>query len=225
MASNPSRPFVRRAQMTAELVRSGVEKVAALDPDLAALYERNGVPPLWMRPSGFATMVLFILEQQVSLASAAAAFAKLEAAVPAVMPEHFLSLGDDELRAIGFSRQKAGYCRDIALGILEGDIALDGLALLDYDAARAALLAIRGVGPWTADVYLLLVLGSVDAWPSGDRALIVAMERAKPSGAPLDVAMADDIAQAWRPWRAMAARMLWHEYLGGRDYFDTDLEA
>lgn len=203
--------------ITPSSLRAGVEELAQRDPDLSLLYVRNGVPPLWRREPGFPTAVLIILEQQVSLASARAAYNRLVAAIEEVEPHRFLALDDDELRTIGFSRQKAGYCRGLAQGLLDGSIDLDGIAELEDDAARERLVAIRGIGAWTADVYLMFALGRIDTWPPGDRALLVSLGRAKQLD---DVPTSDHgvaIAEAWRPWRSAAARLLWHDYLGGGD--------
>lgn len=180
----------------------------------AGVVERHGPPPLWRRDPGFATIVLFILEQQVSLASARAAYTRLTAAIGEVTPQRFLTLGPDELRAIGFSRQKAAYATALAAGLEEGALAVPGSDAPD-DEARRALLAIHGVGPWTAECYLLFVLGRPDAWPTGDRALQVAMSRVLDLPAVPSSAEADVIAEAWRPLRAVAARLLWHDYLSG----------
>lgn len=190
-----------------------VVELSQSDRRLNAMAKRNGAPPLWPRAPGFATLVKVILEQQVSLESAAAAFANLEAALGSVRPEPFLMLDDAELKTIGFSRQKAGYCRGLAVGILDGSIDLDSLERASDTEARNALLAIRGVGQWTADVYLLFVLGRTDVWPHGDRALVVSMAENLGLDAVPSYDEAAVIAAAWSPWRAVAARMLWHAYL------------
>jgi len=203
--------------ITSRRLRTGVEWLAARDADLARLVVRNGVPPLWRRKPGFATAVLIVLEQQVSLASARAAFDRLVGALGEVEPAGFLSLDDVELRAIGFSRQKAGYCRGLASGLLDGSIDLDALVSLDDDEARRRLIGIRGIGPWTADVYLMFALGRIDTWPPGDRALLVSLGRAKGLDDVPTSQVAVGMAEAWRPWRSVAARLLWHDYLGGPD--------
>jgi DNA-3-methyladenine glycosylase II len=170
--------------------------------------------------------VLIILEQQVSLASARAAFGRLRAALGEVEPAGFLSLEDGELRAVGFSRQKAEYCRGLAAGLLDGSVDLDHIATLDDDEARRHLTAVRGIGAWTADVYLMFALGRIDTWPPGDRALLVALSRAKGLVEVPASPIAVEMAEAWRPWRSVAARLLWHDYLGGRDYMgDRDVVA
>ncbi len=190
-----------------------VRELAAVDGRFAALHESNGVPPLWGRAPGFATIVKIILEQQVSLDSAAAAFANLEAAIGEVDPGEFLRLDDDELKRIGFSRQKAGYCRGVAAGIIDGSIDLDVLERLPDDEVRERLVSIRGIGPWTADVYTLFVLCRPDVWPMGDRALVVSMAEQLPLDDVPDYPTAAEIAAGWTPWRSVAARMLWHAYL------------
>ena len=194
-------------------LQQGVAALAAQDPGLARLADRNGVPPLWPRPPGFATLVRIVLEQQVSLESAAAAFANLEERLGTVEPRPFLEIGDAELKHIGFSRQKAGYCRGIATGLIEGRIDLDELEGLPDAAARQRLMEVRGIGPWTADVYLLFVMRRPDVWPVGDRALVVSMAEHLELDEVPEYDRAARIAQSWSPWRAVAARMLWHAYL------------
>ncbi len=171
---------------------------------------------MWARDGGFPTLVKIILEQQVSLDSAAAAFANLEAAIGAVAPAAFLRLDDAELKKIGFSRQKAGYCRGIASGIIDGSIDLDVLDDMDDRSAHSYLTSIRGIGPWTADVYLLFALRRPDVWPMGDRALVVSMAEHLPLEEVPSYDEAGAIAAAWQPWRSVAARMLWHAYLAKR---------
>jgi DNA-3-methyladenine glycosylase II len=187
-----------------------------MDAALAELATRNGVPPLWPREPGFTSVLRLVLEQQVSLASADAAFRKLEDAMGVVDPAPFLEFDDEELKAIGFSKQKAGYMRGIAQGLIDGSIDLDLLADLPDDEAASRLIAIRGIGPWTAACYLLFALRRPDVWPPGDRALEVSIGRvySLPGAAPSEAA--NERALAWRPFRAVAARLLWHEYLGGR---------
>jgi DNA-3-methyladenine glycosylase II len=185
------------------------------DPKLGELAERNGVPPLWAREPGFRTMLRLILEQQVSLASADAAYRRLEAVLGRVEPEPFLGLDDAHLTAIGFSRQKAGYARGLATGLTEGSINLEVTADLADGRAVEHLLQIRGVGPWTATCYLLFALLRPDVWPPGDRALEVSIGRVYRLPEVPGTGEAKERAEAWRPLRSVAARLLWHEYLGG----------
>lgn len=194
-------------------LRHGVAKLADTDRRFGALAERNGVPPLWPREPGFATLVKIVLEQQVSLESAAAAFANLEDALGQVEPAAFLELGDAELKRIGFSRQKAGYCRGIAGGVINGSVDFAAIPGMGDREAFDYLTGIRGIGPWTADVYLLFVERRCDVWPHGDRALVVSMAESLNLDSVPDYAQAGEMATAWSPWRAVAARMLWHAYL------------
>jgi DNA-3-methyladenine glycosylase II len=158
-----------------------------------------------------------ILEQQVSLASAAAAFGRLAERVDSVTPDSVLASTQDELRDDGFSRQKARYVLGIAEQIRLGSF-LPPVPGDDPDGARERLVSLRGIGPWTASCYLLFVLGEPDVWPDGDRALHVAMAATLHRVEAPTTQEAVEIASAWSPYRSTAARMLWHEYLGGRDY-------
>ncbi|HEV3467839.1 MAG TPA: hypothetical protein VG148_00850 [Pyrinomonadaceae bacterium] len=207
-----SKPWARKALTEAGLRRAARE-LAARDRDLARVLELYGPPPLWAREPGFPTLVLIILEQQVSLASARAALARLVALASPLTPESFLALDDVALRAAGFSRQKAAYCRHLAGLVAGGGLDLEALAAMGDEEARGELLKVKGVGPWTADIYLLMALGRADVWPSGDLALAVAAHEVKRLPARPTYAQLDDLAQAWRPWRAVAARLLWHHYL------------
>ena len=200
-----------------EKLSSACSALAVAEPVFARLIERNGVPPLWRREASYATIVRLILEQQVSLASATAAYARLARRVGDVTPEAILSSTDAELRADGFSRQKAGYVRDIATAVVDGSF--DPVAVAsDRDDAVAALLALRGVGPWTASCYALFVMGEPDVWPTGDRALHVSVGRVFELARVPSAAEAGTLAQAWSPYRSAGARMLWHDYLGGAAY-------
>jgi DNA-3-methyladenine glycosylase II len=197
---------------------AGCRVLAQREPALASLFRRNGIPPLWRRDPGFATLVRLVLEQQVSLASAAAAYRRLEMHLGVISPDRFLALNDGELLEIGFSRQKARYVRLLADALVSGGFDLAHADRLDDPAAMAHLQQPVGIGPWTAGNYLLFALGRADVWPSGDRALVVSLGRALGRDAPPTYDEADEIAERWRPWRAVAARLLWHDYLGGAAY-------
>jgi DNA-3-methyladenine glycosylase II len=186
-------------------------------PYFASCLARNGVPPLWKREPGFASLVHIILEQQVSLASAQAAFDRLVEVLGEVTAEAFLDVDADEARTIGFSRQKYGYCSGIARRLIDDPTVLSVVDLPDT-AALDQLCRLRGVGPWTATVYLMFAGLRADMWPHGDRALVVSMQKVlKLNGVPT-YTDADAIAESWSPHRTTAARMLWHDYLGGVDY-------
>jgi DNA-3-methyladenine glycosylase II len=203
-------------QLTERGFKRSARELIASDPALEAIVERHGLPVFWARPPGFATLLLLILEQQVSLASAKAAYDRVDARVNGVTPVGLLGLSDAELRADGFSRQKTRYARALATAILAGDLELEQVALLDDDGVRTTLIALPGIGPWTAEVYLLSALRRPDTWPVGDIALQEAARRAlgldvRPTSLELEA-----IGERWRPHRATAARLLWHLYLSER---------
>ena len=187
-------------------------RVLSSDSRLRIVYETYGVPPLWDREPGFATLVQIILEQQVSLASAKACFDKLAVCLGNVTPDGVLSLSDGELRAVGFSRQKAAYARHLSEAILEKRLNLDSLRLLPDSEVKSELIKLNGIGEWTSDIYLLMALLRPDVMPKGDIALHSAWHRL--SGEPRP--SSDEflvIAERWKPYRSVAARMLWHFYL------------
>lgn len=200
-------------QLTAVTLEEGIHHLIQIDPDLARLYATNGTPPMWVRDPGFATLIHTILEQQVSIASAKVAFEKLKKICDPLTPKAFAALDDAALKRAGFSRQKMRYGRMLAHAILNNDLDLDLLPLLPDDEARKQLTQLKGIGPWTADVYLLMALRRLDIWPTGDLALQIAVQDAKQlDERPTTTTMAQ-IGEPWRPWRAVAARLLWHHYL------------
>ena len=202
--------------LTRETLDDAVVALAALDPDLAGIVDRYGPPPLWDRAPGFETLLHIVLEQQVSLASAQAAFDRLRAVADPLTPHRFLELDDATLLAIGFSRQKARYGRALAAALASGALELDRLEELDDDAVRATLEALPGIGPWTSNIYLLMVLGRPDVWPAGDIALATAVAEVKDLPVRPDPATLTALGEAWRPWRSVAARLFWLDYLGRR---------
>ena len=198
-----------------------VAALVADDADLARVVTEHGIPPLWLRPPGFPSLVLFVLEQQVSLASAAAAYRRIADRTGEMTPEAILRTTPEDLRLDGVSRQKDRYLRALAVAVDDGMLDLDGLAALGDEEVRAALTALPGIGPWTADVYLLACLGRPDLWPVGDRALQVAV--AESLGLPANPTPVELVAigERWRPYRSTAARLLWHGYLVRRGRVET----
>lgn len=195
-----------------ESLKQGCKLLAKRDSDLRFIFEKYGTPPLWRRKEGFPTLVHIILEQQVSLASARAAFTKLRQTIK-VTPKNFLTLDDDALKTVGFSRQKTLYCRLLAESILEKKLDLKSLSKMKDEDVRTTLKNQKGIGNWTVDIYLLMSLLRADIFPQGDLALIVAMQKLKRfSTRPTNDEM-DAIADNWKPFRAVAARLLWHYYL------------
>jgi DNA-3-methyladenine glycosylase II len=203
----------RLSQLT---LLKGVRELAIRDADLARIAFTYGPPPLWEREQGFHTLIHIILEQQVSLASAKAAYNRLEDSLQPLSPQNFLRLTDEELKRIGFSQQKTRYGRELANAILDGRLDLESLGKLEDEEAKEQLMKVKGIGSWTADIYLLMALGRPDIWPKGDLALEVALQRVKGwlrRPMPEEVR---EISDGWRPWRAVAARLLWHFYLSER---------
>lgn len=202
-----------RAPLTHRSLDRGVRALARADKDLGRVIEQHGGPPLWDREPGFATLVQIILEQQVSLASGRAAFARLEGVAGKVTPARVARLTGRAVRGAGLTRQKSDYVRGLARAIVRDEFDIAGLASLDDEAAHAALVKLRGIGPWSADIYLLMALGRRDIWPRHDLALAAAMREVKRLRTLPTPKRQLEIGEAWRPWRAVAARILWHHYL------------
>jgi DNA-3-methyladenine glycosylase II len=203
------------APLTPGSVALAAADLARRDEDLGRLLDRNGPPPLWARPPGFATLARVILEQQVSLASARAVYRRLGARAGRVTPGRMLALGPRRLRACGLTRQKAAYILHLAEAIEGGALDLRAVARLEDAAAHAALVQIKGIGRWTADVYLLMALRRPDVWPVGDIALVNTLRAVKRMRAVPSAERVARLADSWRPHRSVAARMLWHHYLSG----------
>jgi len=193
-----------------------VRALARVEPRFAHIVKRHGPPPLWPREPGFETLVLLMLEQQVSLAQARAMYARIASAIGSVTAANVLQLGEVGLRALGVTRQKSAYLAALAAQLERKSIDLEAIAMLPDDDASTALDALRGVGPWTAHCYLLFALGRADVFPAADLALMESVRqlwrlRARPTSEALARR-----ANAWRPHRAVAARLLWHHYLSER---------
>ena len=191
-------------------------ELAKTDSDLAFIYQTYGKPPLWKREESFATLVHIILEQQVSLASARSAFNKLKEKLSAITPKGVLSLSDEELKAAYFSRQKMLYARELAKAILEKGLELEKFDVLTDEEIRSELLKIKGIGNWTADIYLLMACLRADVMPKGDLALHVAWQRLKNLPQKPTAEEFLRIAERWKPFRSAAARLLWHFYLSAK---------
>lgn len=207
-------PVVER--LDEKTFRLAVDLLTAEDEGLAKVVERWGLPEFWHRRPGFETLVLLILEQQVSLESGAAMYRRLAGLLGEVSPESTMAAGPERLRAIGVTRQKTGYLIELSRMIVEGDLDLETLESQPVAMARRTLIAIKGIGPWTADAYLLSASRRPDMWPVGDRALQVgAAETLAMSRAP-DEEQLELLGEPWRPVRAAAARLIWHAYLSER---------
>lgn len=190
--------------------------LAERDEALDSVLKKYGPPPLWAREPSFSTLVHIILEQQVSLASANAAFAKLQAAIGPVTPAKFLVISDEDLRSMGLSRQKMRYTRLLAEAVESGSFNFENLTALSDEAVIAQMKQLKGIGDWTADIYLTMCLLRPDILPKGDIALLESFRVLKnlPQRPPHDEFTA--ATEHWRPWRSVGIRMLWHFYLSER---------
>ena len=209
-------PALAPEPLTDATLAAAARDLVSRDVHLAAIVESHGLPPMWDRPPGFATLIQLILEQQVSLASAGAAYRRLVTRIGEPTPDGVLRLSDAEMLVIGFSRQKAGYVRDLAQAVEAGRLDIDALVRLDDDSVRAALVAVKGIGAWTANTYLLMALLRPDVWPAADVALASAIADAHGLAARPNAADVETFGQSWRPWRSVAARILWLDYLRRR---------
>lgn len=207
IATTPSR--LDRASLA-----TAVQALTARDRGLANIVNAYGLPPLWARPGGFKTLVRIILEQQVSLASAASLYRRLAMQIPGGFePTAILATGVSGLRDLGVTRQKSAFLCSLAAHVSDGRLRLDRLSRLPDEEVARQLTQVSGIGPWTANVYLLIVLRRPDIWPPGDLALHKAIARLRKLPALPNSDQATKMAERWAPFRAVAARILWHGYL------------
>ena len=190
-----------------------VDELASRDADLKRVVDTYGYPPMWSRQEGFETLVLIILEQQVSLASAFAAFTKLKTFLGTITPAGVMGMTDAELRSCYFSRQKSGYVRDLAGRIIAGELDLATLSQLPEAELRSRLKAVKGIGDWTVDVYLMFCLQFPDYFPFGDIALVNSLRTEKGLDKSVQREQLRLIAEEWKPWRTIAGMILWHAYI------------
>jgi DNA-3-methyladenine glycosylase II len=199
--------------LTHQTLAAGARALARRDPDLADIFQRHGMPPMWARRPGFATLIHIVLEQQVSIAAARTLFKRLSQRLGGMTPHTVAAHGVTRLRRFGLTRQKASYCHELALAVQEGRLDLGRVARAEDADGRETLLAMRGLGPWTVDVYYLMALRRPDVWPCGDLALAIAMRDVKRLPEKPGNAEQQEISAPWAPWRSVAARLLWHHYL------------
>lgn len=223
LRSAPIKPLRKRTNEAGALsvfgdVREACGAVAGKDPVIAAALEAIGAPYIRQRPGGFEGLFRIITEQQVSVPSAAAVWARCREGLPSLSPAAAIEAGEDALRGYGLTRPKARYVLALAKAVSSGALDPQALPTLDDDAAREALIAVKGIGPWTAAIYLLFCEGRIDIWPPGDVALLSAFNRAKARGPSVDLAGLEKRSLRWRPHRGLAAHILWtfHAYSRGR---------
>lgn len=211
---------MRTIRTTVDL-KEGVAALVGSCGHLARVHAVAGDPPLRRRAAGFKGLARVIVGQQLSVASAGAIWGRLEAIAQPFTPSSFVKLSEKDLRQAGLSAAKIATLRGVAAAIDAGSLDLDALTYAPEDVVHAKLTALKGIGPWTADIYILFCLARADAWSPGDLALQVAVKDAlalkdRP-GQPLMI----EIAEVWRPWRAVAARMLWSYYALRRKPLDA----
>ncbi|PZU86514.1 MAG: Fe-S cluster assembly protein HesB [Chelatococcus sp.] len=193
-------------------LEEGMAALALLDPRWSTVIERTGLPPLRRREGGFPGLVSIVVAQQLSVASARAVQARVDAVLAPLTPERVLAASDEEMRLAGLSRPKQRTLRAVAAAIAEGSLAFEALEQAAPEDVHARLCAVSGLGPWTADIYLLFCLGHRDGFAAGDLAIQEAARAAfglerRPGAKELQ-----GLAEAWRPWRGVAARLLWAYY-------------
>lgn len=192
------------------------DELANKDRELRFIIQTYGYPPMWTRPNSFESLIHIILEQQVSLASALSALNKLKEKLGKVTPAALLKLTDEELKACYFSRQKTIYARALAEALVSKKIVLSKLKQLEDDEVRAQLVSLKGVGNWTADIYLMFVLQRTDHFPIGDLAAVNALKQVKKLPKDTDRDKIIKLAAKWQPYRTVATMVLWHYYLSTR---------
>ena len=202
--------------LTRATLAAGARTLARRDPRLRALLAQNGLPPMWGRRPGFETLIHIVLEQQVSIVAARSLFRRVRTHLGGMTPETISRRGVLGLHRLGLTRQKASYCHELARATLGGSLRLADIARAPDEDGRSALLALRGIGPWSVDIYYLMALRRPDVWPTGDLALAVALREVLALSARPDGVRQREISASWAPWRSVAARLLWHHYLSTR---------
>jgi DNA-3-methyladenine glycosylase II len=207
---------IKARPLTRALVSEGARQLAASDSDLARIHARLGDPPIWGRRPGFPALVKIILEQQVSLRSAAAMYRRIDLHVGGISTERVQRIGVVGLRQLGVTRQKAAYCHGLACRVLDGTLDLAAVARVADDDGRRMLLDVPGLGPWSVDIYFLMALRRPDVWPRGDLALASALREVKGLRSLPSHEQQLKLTRTWAPWRSVAARILWSHYLAQR---------
>jgi DNA-3-methyladenine glycosylase II len=204
------------ASFTQQNLYSLCNELANRDASFSSIISVYGYPPFWSRPNTFESLIHIILEQQVSLASALSALQKLKEKTGQITPETLLVLSNEELKACYFSRQKTVYARHLAENLLYGTLNLNALEQIADEEVRSKLTAIKGIGNWTTDIYLIFVLHRTDIFPIGDLAVVNALKRVNnlPPETPKERLL--QLAEAWKPYRTIATMLLWQEYLSRR---------
>ncbi|MCX8019671.1 MAG: DNA-3-methyladenine glycosylase 2 family protein [Chitinophagaceae bacterium] len=193
------------------------DHIAERDADLQRIINVRGYPSYWVRPNSFQTLALTIIEQQISLAAAYAVFGRLKKQLSRITPTALREATDEELRGCGLSKQKIAYLRHLSTAVQEKQIRLRELERLPDEEVRRHLIRIKGIGNWTVDAYLIHALRRTDVFPLGDVALVNSLKEVKRLPSRTSLQRLLQIAEAWRPYRTIAAMILWHEYIRKRE--------
>lgn len=193
-------------------IRRGIRHLRGACPVMRRIHDQTGEPLLRRYAADYAGLARIVTGQQLSLASAAAIWARVEAGLGEVTPRRVLSTPAEDLARMGLSGAKIRTLRAAATAIISGDLPFDDLAAMSDEGIRSALTRVNGIGPWTADIYVMFCLGRADAWAAGDLALQIGTARALGLGERLGAAELERVAERWRPWRGVAARLIWADY-------------
>ena len=200
--------------MTPKKIKQGLDEIAARDSDVAKAFKQVGYPASRKRPPGFGTLINIIVGQQVSTAAAAAIRGRLELAVEPMTPKNFLQTDETTLRAAGLSSRKVEYGLGLAKAMQAGALNTDRLSKQSDEEVIAALTEIRGLGRWSAEIYMMFALKRADVWPAEDLAIAEALKRLKKLDERPNRKISEPLIEHWRPWRSVAALFLWHYYTG-----------
>ena len=200
--------------MTKIVNKKSIQHLVSVDKIISSIHDKYGAPPNWSRPEGFVSLSKIILEQQVSLASANAHYLKLNNYLEEFTPHHILKLSDKEMRNCQISRQKAKYLRALSTSIIEKRIVLEKLSKLKEEDIRKQLTAIKGIGEWTSDIYMMFCLQSKDIFPIGDVAVVNTVKELSDAKTREEIIA---LSETWKPFRSLAAYYMWHYYLKKRN--------
>jgi DNA-3-methyladenine glycosylase II len=212
-----------RTILDPDTLKKAMQHLAEVDADFARAIAEVGHPELRVVPAGFGGLMRSIVGQQVSVHAARSIWLRLEEAVPTMEPADFLKMSDEQLRAVGLSAAKMKYGRSLATDIVEGRIDFAALDTLDDEAAVAMLTQAKGIGPWTAEIYLMFAHARPDIMPGLDLGLVIAAQHLKKLNSRPDAKGLLEIAEQWRPWRSAAALLLWHYRRNMPDWSKKDM--
>ncbi|MEB8434511.1 hypothetical protein OO007_19895 [Cocleimonas sp. KMM 6892] len=200
--------------MNNKIIKQGLDEIATRDSDVATALLQLGYPEPRIRPSGFETFFSIVVGQQLSTHAAAAIMLRARELLPEITAEKVLAVTDEQLRSIGLSKQKTTYIQGMAEAIAQGEFTPESLETMDDEEAIKAIVALKGFGPWSAEIYLMFSLQRTDIFPSGDLALLVALQKLKGLDKKPTPAEAKKIIEHWSPWRSVGSLFLWHYYHG-----------